>query len=544
MYTAEVTGHYRFVRNGLPPPCACQRCVHFDYSGHNHRGGGGGGGGGGVQTSRQADHPALDLARRDGPDPWAKEPARGLGNGRLERSCHRSPQRRPVFVGTVPCNRASPVSVPCSRASPASVPCNRTSPVSVPCNRTSPVSVPCNRTSPVSVPCNRTSPACTYGIPSSHCNCNARHCPPLREQCGCVLNNHSRVFSFGIPHQLPHLQVKGQGHKPCKTVRYASVEDEDYVSDRSSFEPQYSPQMGFIPNGNHCGMGTSATEEREERDRHQEWDRTQAERSERGCNGHGGFYKGFFSTEVPPKRFNPARRKSGPCSSATGGTRQSVRSNGAMVRSEQSPEPGEARKDSVREQIQQVVTNLEGVLGGLKQVHEEMREVVEQIDRLTANIDLSEETPGIAQGPESENHRLDFPDDSRVVPVGNHRPQIAQRVDEEQRIILRTNSPSPVHTASVVKTNRVVPPSKQNGLRNGHPPQLYGGNHAGRTVLAQESPHPQALDPKVIVETRTQKPPPYPQQQNGRCGKYQPPVKPARTPPSNLGRGRQSSSVV
>ncbi|KAK7945218.1 hypothetical protein WMY93_000946 [Mugilogobius chulae] len=218
-----------------------------------------------------------------------------------------------------------------------------------------------------------------------------------------------------------------------------------------------------------------------------------------------------------------------------------------MVKREPSPEVGEQRrKDTVREQIRQVVTNLEDVLGGLKQVHVEMREVVEQIDRLTANIDLNEDTPGIAQGPESDNNCLDFCEDLRVVTNGNHRPQIAQQA-VEQRIILRTNSPSPVHTASVVKTNRIVPPAKQNGLKNGHPPQLFNSNHTGHTVLAHDTPHPQALDPKVIIESRTQKPPPYPQQ-NGRCGKYpqqQPPVKTARTPPSNLGgRGRQSSSMV
>ncbi|XP_020784814.2 uncharacterized protein LOC110164133 [Boleophthalmus pectinirostris] len=485
MYTAEVTGHYRFVQNGLfPPPCACQRCVHFEYLGHNH---GGGGGGGGAQTSRQGDHPALDRTRLD---LWAKDPTRtSLGSSRLERSCHRSPQRRPVFVGTVPCNRAGPV--------------------------------------------------CSYEIPPAHCNCNARHCPPLREQCRCMHSN-SRVYTFGVPHQLPHLQVKDQGYKLCKTVRYASIEDEDYVSDRSSFEPQHSPQMGYIPNG-HCGIGAFGVEGVEERDTHQDWDRTQPERSEQGCNGHGGFYKGFFTTEVPPKHFNPNRRRNGSCLSSAGGT-QSLKSNGVMVKREQSPEPGEQRrKDTVREQIRQVVTNLEDVLGGLKQVHVEMREVVQQIDRLTANIDLSEETPSITPGPENNNNCVDFSEDLRVVAIGNHRPQMAQHVDEE-RIILRTNSPSPIHTASVVKTNRIVPFSKQNGLKNGHPPQFYNSNHMGHTILGQETPHPQALDPKVIIESRTQKPPPYPQ--NGRCGKYQAPVKPARTPSSNLGRGRQSSSMV
>lgn len=274
----------------------------------------------------------------------------------------------------------------------------------------------------------------------------------------------------------------------------------------------------------------------EERDTHQDWSRGG---SEHGCNGHGGFYKGFFSTEVPPKHLNPTRRKNGPCISPSGGT-QGLKLNGEAARTGESPEPGDhRRKDTVREQIRQVVTNLEDVLGGLKQVHVEMKEVVEQIDRLTANIDLSEETPGIAQrGADRFNaNALDFLDD--------RRPQVPRLVDEE-RVILRTHSPSAIHTASVVKTSRIVPPPKQNGLRNGHPPQMFNANvkkldanHAGHI---QEPP----LDPKVIIETRTQKPPPYPLNgQNGRCGKYPPPlVKPARSPPANPGRGRQSSSVV
>uniref|UniRef100_A0AAV2JYJ5 Protein Largen n=1 Tax=Knipowitschia caucasica TaxID=637954 RepID=A0AAV2JYJ5_KNICA len=270
--------------------------------------------------------------------------------------------------------------------------------------------------------------------------------------------------------------------------------------------------MGYAPNG-HCGIGTFAFEGVEERDMNREWDRTQPERSEQGCNGHGGFYKGFFSTEVPSKHFNPARRKNGPCVSSTSVT-QSLKSNGVIVKKEEEPE--KRKKDSVREQIRQVVTNLQDVLGGLKQVHVEMREVVEQIDRLTANIDLSEETAGITQGPESNSNCLDFSEDLRVVSLGNHRPQTARYVDEEH-IILRTKSPSPIHKASVVKTNRIVPSVKQNGLKNGHPPQLHNGNHTGHTISAQETPHPHSLDPKVIIESRTQKPPPYPQ--NGRCGK-------------------------
>ncbi|XP_042185030.1 uncharacterized protein LOC112255693 isoform X2 [Oncorhynchus tshawytscha] len=54
---------------------------------------------------------------------------------------------------------------------------------------------------------------------------------------------------------------------------------------------------------------------------------------------------------------------------------------------------------SVCEQIRQVVSDLEGVLGGLKQVHVEMKEVVQQIDRLTANIDLEEKEGSCNKSP-------------------------------------------------------------------------------------------------------------------------------------------------
>ncbi|KAL7842298.1 hypothetical protein SRHO_G00239870 [Serrasalmus rhombeus] len=54
---------------------------------------------------------------------------------------------------------------------------------------------------------------------------------------------------------------------------------------------------------------------------------------------------------------------------------------------------------TVREQIKQVVTELEDVLGGLKQVQLEMKEVVQQIDILTSNIDLGQEEQGPCNRP-------------------------------------------------------------------------------------------------------------------------------------------------
>lgn len=172
-------------------------------------------------------------------------------------------------------------------------------------------------------------------------------------------------------------------------------------------------------------------------------------------------------------------------------------------------------------------------------------QVVEQIDRLTASIDLSEEAPSITRG--SSVHEL------RAAPVSNHKPasvQASQHVHED-RVILRTNSPSPVHMASVVKTSRFTPPSlvkdHERPGANGHPPHLYKPRDSNHTGQTRPEPRPQTLDPQVIIgnstsNARTQKPPPYPQ--NGRCGKGPyPPPKPVRTP-AYAGRGRQSTSMV
>lgn len=176
-------------------------------------------------------------------------------------------------------------------------------------------------------------------------------------------------------------------------------------------------------------------------------------------------------------------------------------------------------------------------------------QVVQQIDRLTAKIDLSEEAPCITQGSFTNFHSSG---DLRVAPLSNHKPasvQVSQHIDED-RIILRTNSPSPVHMASVVKTSRFTPPSHSKDVNherlgvNGHPPHLYPPRDSNHV---HPEPHPQSLDPKVIIgnstsNSRTQKPPLYPQ--NGRCGKGPyPPPKPVRTP-AYPGRGCQSTSMV
>lgn len=181
--------------------------------------------------------------------------------------------------------------------------------------------------------------------------------------------------------------------------------------------------------------------------------------------------------------------------------------------------------------------------------------MVEQIDRLTASIDLSDEVPCITQGGSTDFHGSVHPCDLMLAlsPSPKNVPLHAPRHVEEDRIVLRTNSPSPVHMASVVKTSRFNPPShtkdvghERHGV-NGHPPHLCpprDSNHSGHIPSEHQPLNP---DVKVMVgngtsNLRTQKPPPYPQ--NGRCGNGPTsPLKPARTC-VHPGRGRHDGSAV
>ncbi|KAA0711916.1 hypothetical protein E1301_Tti013518 [Triplophysa tibetana] len=62
---------------------------------------------------------------------------------------------------------------------------------------------------------------------------------------------------------------------------------------------------------------------------------------------------------------------------------------------------------AIQDQIQNVVVNLEEVLRGLKEIHLEMNEVVQQIDLLTADIDMGEDYPG---GALTSKMEMDIPE--------------------------------------------------------------------------------------------------------------------------------------
>ncbi|XP_062261178.1 uncharacterized protein LOC133968935 [Platichthys flesus] len=509
MYTenAQSAGHHRFLQHkGTPAPCPCQHCVHREQPYGHH-----GGPGYRPASARQPDHPSLDCRREVQAPRVNNVGGRGFLVDRVELSGHRSPQRRPVFAAPGPCSQSDDFSQVCPwELNPAQW---------------------------------------SYALESG-----VRHYPSVREQCGCVVQGDTRAHTFkaGTPHPLPHLQVKGQGYRHRRSVRYMCVEEGEEGCERTQenhhVETHCSPPGHLpVPNG-HCGPRPVLFEGGQERDSHQDWGK-QRGGSEEGYNGRSGSHKGFFPTEVPQKHLNQSKRK-GPCIPPSGISSAETSKPTPTVdhqhRASEAAKP-KRREDSVRDQIRQVVTDLEDVLGGLKQVHVEMREVVQQIDRLTASIDLSEEVPCSIQGLSNNSDSSAHAGDTRAALLPNHKPAavLASPNVDEERIILRTNSPSPVHMAAVVKTSRFTRPSHSKDANherprmNGHPPHLH--------PHSPPEPHPQTLDPKVIIgnstsSSKTQKPPPYPQ--NGRCGKGPyPPPKPARTP-AYLARGRQSTSMV
>lgn len=329
MYTegAQAAGHHRFLQHiNTSTSCPCKRCVPYDQSGHSVHGG--------SRylpaSARQTGHPSPDC-RRDTQAPWVKDVGgRAFAADGIERSGHCSPQRKPVFTVPGPCSQSEDLSHVCPwEFNPAQ-----------------------------------------WNYPLEP---GQRHYPPVREQRGCVVCSDTRAHPM-IPHPLPHLQVKGQRYGQNMTVRYNPMEEESCCSENYHLD-SYNPHQSYLPNG-HCGQRSVFFEGGEERDSYQERGRLKGG-SEDSCNGLGGSYKGYFPTEVPQKDLNQSREK-GPCVPPSGITsprppRSTAIGDHRQCGSEVARQ--KRRQDLVRDQIRLVVTDLEDVLGGLKQVHVEMKEV-------------------------------------------------------------------------------------------------------------------------------------------------------------------------
>ncbi|XP_061550831.1 uncharacterized protein LOC133411961 [Phycodurus eques] len=437
-------------------------------------------------SCKQPDHPHLD-GPRDTQPLWVKD-----AGGRVSRGSHYNPQRRPVFLG--PLSQSSDL----ARFSPPW----------------------------------ELKPAQWSHSPEP----GTRHCPSFREQCDCVTTyNHTRAnpFHFQIPHPLPHLRVNGQAYGYSRTMFYDAFVDEG--EDGSACTPQNGNLDHPFPMVNgHCAPKPGPSKRRD----------THYDSGGSNCNGHP--HRGFFPTEVPQKHLNREKPKGIFIRSPV------VISTEAPVSNQHQSQGSELGKqprgqDSVRDQIRQVVTDLEDVLGGLKQVHVEMKEVIEQIDHLTANMGLGEEPQSVACGSSSNVHAAAHRGELAVSPPSSRKaaPIEWSRRSDEECIILRTNSPSPVHMASVVKTRCFTPPghTKDHKHVNGHPPLPDHDYKADNLEFRSQN-----LNPEIVVgnsttmHSRTQKPPRYPQ--NGRCGKDSHASSKAARTAEYAWRGRQNNSMV
>ncbi|XP_061695648.1 uncharacterized protein LOC133511073 [Syngnathoides biaculeatus] len=421
----------------------------------------------------QADHPHLD-GRRDTQPLWVKD-----AGGRISRGGHCSPQRRPVFLG--PLIQSSDLPQPS--------------------------------------PPWELNPAQWSHLPEP----GTRHWPSFREQCDCVTgHNHARAhpFQFQIPHPLPHLRVNGPAYGLSRTMFY------DEFVDKGANGSACTPQNGHLDHPFPLVNGHSAPKPGPSKRRDTYFDSGGSD-----CNGHP--HKGFFPTEVPQKHLNRDKPK------GIIGRSPVVISTEAPV-SNQHQELGKQPRgqDSVRDQIRQVVTDLEDVLGGLKQVHVEMKEVIEQIDHLTANMDLGEKPRSVAYGSSSGVLVAVHRGELVASPQSGRRaaPVEWSRRSDEERIILRTNSPSPVHMAAVVKTRCFTQPGHAKDLKhvNGHPPLPDHDYKADNPESRSQNLNPEiVIGNSTTIHSRTQKPPLYPHES----------TKAARTA-EYAWRGRQNNSMV
>nr|XP_046248164.1 zinc finger protein jing homolog [Scatophagus argus] len=153
----------------------------------------------------------------------------------------------------------------------------------------------------------------------------------------------------------------------------------------------------------------------------------------------------IFSTEVPQRGLDCATTLQGPRKSRPslerigilGQNQKWVQYRPTSGGEPQRKEAGCSRK-VVRNQIKRVVDNLEQVLTALRDVHQEMKEVVQQIDYLTSSIDLNEEeqqrtTGGNITKPPTDSSSSSGSSSSEVT-VGSTHPRPSEPEDRPGHI--------------------------------------------------------------------------------------------------------------
>ncbi|XP_031431011.2 inhibitory synaptic factor 1 [Clupea harengus] len=176
------------------------------------------------------------------------------------------------------------------------------------------------------------------------------------------------------------------------------------------------------------------------------------------------------------------------------------------------------KQRAVRDQIRRVIVELEGILHGLKEVHLEMKEVVQQIDHLTSAIDLTEDEPhtglhsdtlgsssssGVMVGGKAEG------DDSGDVESGR-----ANSAPSSQKSVPSVTS-SPVSSSTVANSAEDHrSPSPNDPSSSDSPPANQSTDPKTKTRKEGMTP---AIFKAATLGPRGKKPPPYPHHKTARA---------------------------
>ncbi|XP_051556839.1 uncharacterized protein LOC127442680 [Myxocyprinus asiaticus] len=354
-----------------------------------------------------------------------------------------------------------------------------------------------------------------WPLDSPHTSCASVR--EIRQECGCVQRWYYPELpphQFNGSHVPPHLKVRGH------------YRDRLYVSEQQ--QPQWDNIKLSTYNG-HCPRRQVSFQHHDERHGFNSPETSRQSRPDKAhYNGPNSGQAAFFPTEVPPSKVECSRAH-GPTLKVNKPERETGTSEvggGPENHSNQRKSQG-----TVREQIKQVVTELEDVLGGLKQVQLEMKEVVQQIDILTSNIDLSEGEPSPSNG-----HNSSRTSDVALVHNSNNEQEVLQRngVHNDTKTstssssithspvsvdVVHTNSPPPMRNHVNLSPNQqrlaTVEDKDRNGKQNSEMQKIKSTANGTclphRTDKVKPENHKGQLENYRPPSNKTQRPPPYPQ---------------------------------
>ncbi|XP_062843653.1 uncharacterized protein si:ch211-178n15.1 [Trichomycterus rosablanca] len=416
---------------------------------------------------------------------------------------------------------------------------------------------------------------------------------PQMPPCNCVWQRPKECGWVGewYHHKLPEsfnngpvlAKVKSQQFYKAQLVseeHYWDCSSESDHQDSHLLEPERDNRHTRGYNG-HCERKHVTFEGQDDLNRYNSKETNRSASPTKNCfNGS----RAFFSTEVPQSKLGNSRT-SGPKLTVNGvhqGRAKIVQTDRSNVcRSQENQINQRKSKGAVREQIKQVVTELEDVLSGLKQVQVEMKEVVQQIDILTSNIDLEKEDQehvnGLPQDASPQSNRIgvvalvhNSNGDVEIPQTDSVRPGVKWWTNRSQSDHGLATVATDIHAGTTPQTN---PSARVHGLVTAVSADSLNHTSATETYRTQSNgngeclrarpPRDKVKDPQLqknradittqsktpeppfplvpVVMAKTQRPPPYPQ--NGQVKKPPQDSNDMKKPPYP-GKQKQISSTI